>query len=423
MRENLKKVVIIICICAAIVAAMLFGLYKIFVTPEVIVGLALNNAIEDIAKSTDFFANTDEKEVVQRVMKNGGKAEMNISISESALLDGVSAQVTSNSDGSCAVTEINVNEYLTLMAYKDDERILINTPLFNGGFEIQTENMETAIADSVFADKIVASPETLAAPTVIRYITGGAGIAGLDIKELKAVADNIEIKRSGRGSVLTGGKTRKADEYTAHITSDDMGIIIDVLKKYGKEYRITEADMENILQGLRTDCDVTFKIRSFELYEVCIATPEGKKTISFTGEKNQFDNMTYYENDDLKNSVKRYHDRRGNNITETITVGDKTVLSIDTNIDKTEIRIGSGENPFVMFISGKNAGDYYVSCQSLEFGLEDRFMITSDLYLTEVYDEDFAFDKSGEYVNLFTITQDAWAAVSGVLMEGVKLFR
>lgn len=420
MKQQLKKVIIIICACVAILAGVLFGMYKIFVTPKVIVGLALNNAKEGITKSTEFFIDSDEKELIQRIRKNGGKTEMNITVSESSFLEGASAEITSNSDGTCAVTEIKFNDYLTLETYKDAERILINTPLFSGGFEVKLDDIEEAIVNSIFKDKIVSSPSAMASSAVLAFMAGDAEV---DFDMLKSIASGTDIKKSGKATVIIGSETKKADEYTAHIASEDMDRIINILKAYGKELGIEEADMENSLQSIRTDCDIAFKIKNFELYEICITTAESEKTIAFTGDKNQFDTIVYYENDDTKNAVRRYHDQRGNNITEEITVGEKTVLSIDKNIDKTEVRVGSGEYPFVISVSGKNVGDHSLSYQNLEFGLEDRFMITSDLYVSEDYDADFAFDKSGEYIDLFSITQDAWSAVSGVLTQGIKIFQ
>ncbi len=421
-----KKTLLVICACIVLFFGVLFGLYKIIVTPKVIVGLALNNAMEDIAKTTDFFVDSDEKEVVERVIKNGGSLTMNSTVLKSKYIEGAEATITSNSDGVCSVTEIEFNEYLKIETYKDAERILVSTPLFGGGFEIKLEDLEGAIENSVFRDKTEASPETMAASAVVAYISEGVSAEKFyshNMEELQAITDSVKVEKNGKSSVMTGSKTKKADEYTVHLSRDDMDSIVAMLKAYVTGFGIDEANAEAVLSSLVDECDIVFKIKNLELYEICINTSGTERVIAFTGTGNRFDSIFYYENDDIENAVKRYHDRRGNNITEKISVGDKTVLFVERGKDKTDIRIGSGSNPFVISASGKNVGDYYFSYRSFEFGIEDRFIITSDLYVSEDYDEEFSFDKSGEYIDLFGMTESDWKAVSGVLLSGINLFK
>lgn len=420
--DNKRKVLMLISAVIVALFFVVFALYKIFVTPKVIVGLALNNAKNNIIQSVDFFTDMDEKDVVQRIMKKGGKTEMDITVSKSAFFEGINASVVSNSDLKSTVTEINLYSKFKIDVYKDKEHLLINTPIPGGNFEVKLDNMDEEISNSVFRDDVIKSDEAMMASGVVSFVSGGLNnINKLD--EIKNIIMDIDIEKGKSENILIGSKTQKANVYIAHLKSEDMDKIISMLKAYCEDkLGIRKKYLEKVLNGLSTDCDVKFKIKNFKLYEINIETPDNKeRTISFTGEKNMFDNIIYYENGDVKNAVRRHHNRRGNMITEKITIGDDIGLNVKKTNRDMEIQIGSDDKTFIINASGKKIGDNCISYDTIDFGLEDKFIIMAqNVNFYEKYDEDFSFGKARHYINLFKIGEREWNTTSRFITESIN---
>lgn len=429
--DRKKKILFAAGLLIAGLLVLAFVLYKIFVTPKVVVGLALNNAKKDLTQSMEYFVDENEKEIIQYIRKNGGKTEMDFEISKSGILEGVQASVVSNSDGRCSVSEINFNSLFSVETYKDNEQLLINTPIPGGHFKIEFENIDEEAKKSVFGDKIFSSPETVASPGVLALVTGEIGTEdffGRNYNELKKI--KYDVKKSGTGKVLIGNKTERADIYTVHIEKKDMERLVGLIKKYCAEFGIQENTVGKVLKGMNSDCDVEFKIRNFRIYEVKLRLSESTvKTAAFTGEENSFDSIVCYENDDIKNALRRHHEKSGNKISEEITLGDNLLFSFEKELNNTELCIGSGKNPFVIRTNGKNIGNNYIEYDDLEFGIEDKFMISSRIRLSKEYDEDFSFAKADKYIPIFGVSEREWNALSGFAggvadtLKNFKLFQ
>ena len=59
--------------------------------------------------------------------------------------------------------------------------------------------------------------------------------------------------------------------------------------------------------------------------------------------------------------------------------------------------------------------------EGFEIGVDGLLTLEGTLDIYDDYDEDFSFSKSGDYVDILSISNEEWQAVSGTFISGLKL--
>ena len=441
MSSRLKTVIICICAAAVVIAGALFGIYKYFVTPQRMVLLSLMDVKEELGES---FSYLDESgfEDIKDFFSEGGKLDSELVMTDSIFNDGMKVNFTANKDESCAVSDLTFNDKFDFKIYKDSSQVYINTPLFGGGFKIPVRTFAQEWNSSIFKD-IVTLPQSYGAAGVIKDFVLENYDAENFVKssgaDIKALAESIEIEKTGTAAVMEGSKTKRAAEYTAHITKQQAESFIDILLRYieksgygsQKLEAIAEASaltkdevvaaLENELKGFASDMDIVLKIDGTELREVVIKADRTDYTAAFEGEKNRFDMISFYVNGDTQNAWRRVKSGNSGNTSDKISKGGTTYFTFETYPDGFDMRLNYGDTEaYIIAYDIKELGAV-TEVEGFKIGIEGLMTLKGTLDIYDDYDEDFSFSKSGDYVDILSISSEEWQAVSGTFISGLKL--
>ncbi|MGN0164141.1 MAG: hypothetical protein ACI4EA_11275 [Candidatus Ornithomonoglobus sp.] len=424
-----KKATIIISVCAgaALIAGGMYGIYRHFVTPEKIVALSLINAKNDAEKTFKYF-DDDEKEIFEDFLDDGGKLEADFTVSDSAVLSGMSFSVRSNSDGKCTISEIGLENGMTLEAYKDRERLYVNMPIFSGGFEIPVADFAEKWNASIFKD-IVTIPESNPVKAykliddkkenIVRNIYSQAS-------EVTDIRDTFNISEAGGAKVIVNGKTKQAKEYEMYLTKACYDGLTDIFIESisgNPEDEKTVEYIKSVLQKNTEDNVIRLRLIGTQLREIETegVTSNTKNTIAFRGAGNPFDEIIYYKNDDVQNAVRRVHNSSSGRLSENIYFGESGSLTFEegSSMIKAKLSLDGWNASFNAY--GKKVTDDKVAYDNAELAVDGICTLSGSFSVSDEYDRDFSFNKSGQYVNLLEIGQDEWEAVTDTLLKGISI--
>lgn len=422
MSRNLKTAIICICVSVAVIAAGLFTLYKCFVTPERILQLAFIQTGKNITQSFDIFS-INEKELIDDMRERGLRTELSFTAENIPLIDGKEISVTSDSDTVCSVTEFDMNG-VSLLAYKDKERLLINTPLFDGGFEIPMAELSKEWNESIFKDIIEVSQQYTGKNALSDFVRGKFEF-GVYAQPISAIFSDITeknpVEKKGSTVVMTGSKTRYANAYTIKVTKEDaerflLAVPADYAAGVENSPERTK-EIQKYFKSLADDYEITIKVLKNEIREIEIKNSDGEtKTIALKGEKNPFDIIEFYKNGDTKSSVRRVHTRSGGSVYEKIYLSDKEIFSLENNANDIKLRFDNDIVNIDMNAYGKNVTEDSIYLSDIELSINETFNISGQCMVSEKYDRDFSFEKSGRYINILDISEEEWEIVTNSLL-------
>lgn len=422
-----KKVIAIVSAAAGIVVvgAGLFGIYRHFVTPERVIALSVMNLHEAFDEAFDYIDDEDA-DIIKDYVKDGGKLALNMTLETDGPLGGMPVSLTANSDGRCTVTDIKLYDEMEFSVYKDDEQTLINTPLFGGGFSIDNDELaekcRMAVYGMEYGGAYATSDSILAGFVTDRYSVSDYIAYGSE--ELKAAVAELDIRHTGHGNVMIGGSTKRASTYSVHVSSEAAKRFVSVLADYiCMTDGVGETEHDEIMAAFgEIDVDMVFRVRGNMLREIFVAADGyDEYTVAFCGEGNPFDQIAVYKNGDTRNAVRRTLTGSGGKYSDEVKVGDTTVFTAEYGKDSVSARLDIEGTVITASAEGKTGTDESISFDKAELSVNDSFTLTGGLTLSEEYDEDFGFSKSGEYVDLLSISDEDWAAVSGTLVSALEL--
>ncbi|MGN1115913.1 MAG: hypothetical protein ACI4TH_05050 [Candidatus Ornithomonoglobus sp.] len=431
-----KKATAAIAVCAGavIIAGGLFGIYKHFVTPDKIVALSLINAKRDAEKTIEYF-DTAEKEIMEDFFEDGGKFEADFMVSDSAVLDGMSFSVKSNSDGDCTVSEIGIENGLTIETYKDSKQIYINMPIFKGGFEIPVADFAQKWNTSIFKD-IVSMPNDYSMSGIAAgFVAGKYSVDEIKDNYGRYIKDEVyqmlcknPINQNGSAAVMVGNKIKKAKVYTTKIDKGTAeALLVDIAADYIQKTN-NEQDAQKV-QKLRDmfasyadDYVLSFKIANMTLREINLKnTADDSWTIALEGIDNPFDIIVCYKDDNIQDAVRRVHNSNDNELSESIYFGENGRLIFEESSSMLNVKLSLDDWDMDFNAYGRAVTDDKISYDSAELTVDGICTLSGSFSVSDEYDRDFSFNKSGQYVNLLEIGQDEWEAVTGTLLKGIEL--
>lgn len=441
MSSRLKALCIGLLAGIIVIAGVLFGVYKYFVTPQRIVLLSLMDVKEEIENSFSYMDEGGIKEI-RDYFEEGGKIESELEMSDSVFNDGVNISFSANSDENCTVSDVKFNDKFEFEIYKDSSQIYINTPLFSGGFSIPVNSFYQEWNRSVFKD-MAALPDTYGLSGVIYdFISGNydaEDFAKSCGKDIAALAGEIKVEKTGTAAVMEGSRKKRAGEYTAELTKEQaeqfMELLTEYINKSGYGSKKLEdiaaasgitkdealANLESELKSAASDMDIIFKIDGMQLRELVVNIGTNSYTAAFEGEKNQFDMISLYINGDTQNAWRRVKSSGNGTFTDKITKGGTTYFTFENNTDGFDIRLDyDGINIYIDAHSMKELGNV-TEFDGFEIGLEGIVTLTGCLKVYDEYDEDFSFSKSGDYVDILSIGSEEWQIVSETFVKGLEL--
>lgn len=441
MNKTLKTILIAVGVSALIIGSGLFGVYKYFVTPNRTLMLSLLNMRSDIEKSFNYISD-DEKEIFEDITESGGKLELNAELEKLSYLENVPVNLTMNSDKSCTVTSINLYDKFNIDVYKDKTQLLINTPLFSsGGFSIPVAGFKNAWNSSIFKDMWTVSQTYATGDILLDFAKGNLSLKGFyssQADNFMPLINNIEVKKDGTSKVMIEDKTKNSKRYTAHISKSDVDAFITCFTDffaqtpYGKQklesfasaYGISQEEaVSKIFEKLfsnTTDFDITFKICDNKIREIFVELADGRTyTVAFSGGNNVFDTVSYYKDGDVSNAVKRVKNKSHNTASDTISIAGKNVLALNTSDNGFDFKLDSDYASLTIEASGKQENDYSISFDDISININDLIVLNGSCLITEDYDENFSFNKSGEYVNLLGISQQEWEQISSSILKAL----
>lgn len=428
-----KKGTVIVSVCAGltVLAVGMFGIYKHFVTPERIVALTMINAAKDAEKSLNFCIDEDEAEVISKVVKKGGKTELNFDVSNSLLFDGASFSITGMSNGRETVSKININDIITLDAYKNNEKILINLPLM-GGIEIPMNDFAKQWNSSIFKD-IITLPESGDSPAAVAGTA--AGIIGLAYTDNEFTAElgrivkkNLErnpIKKTGTKSVVAGNKSERAKVYRTRADKECVDEIKELVQRAAQS--MIEKDnaqlAEQINESLNGEYELEFAIDDFTLRELNIISDTGDVyTVALEGRGNVFSNVALYKNNDTGNAVRRTHIENSGGIVEEITAGQNN-FRLENSVTSMKAKLSADGWDTELTIAHKNVTDDSVSYSGVELNLGGVCTLSGDITMTDEKAENLSFNIASNYINLLEISPNQWERLVDIILKGVGLFK
>lgn len=429
-----KKTTAIIAVCAgaAVVAAGLFGIYRHYVTPGRIVALSLIDAKKNAERSLEYF-DDDETEILEDYREEGGRFDADFTVSGAAPLDGMSFKVLSNSDSRCAVTDIGINDALTVTAYKDRERLYINMPLFKGGYEIPVADFAEKWNTSIFKDMAELPGSLSAAGIAAGFVSGKYSAEELirsgGLRErLRDILEKNPVERNGSSAVTVDGRTRRARVYTLRIDrAAAESLLLDCFAGYilaasENDDRAAAERLRGALAEYADDYELSFLTDGMTLRAVRLAAAGGGSyTAAFEGKGNPFDTVVCYRDDDTRNALRRVHAAGSGKLSENIYFGQSASLTFEETPTMLSAKLLCGGEEFSLNAYGKRVTDDAVTFESAELSLDGICGLSGSFSISDEYDRDFAFNKEGQYVNLLEVSREEWEAVCDTLIKGIEL--
>ena len=434
MISKKTTVIIAVCAAAAVIAGGMYGIYRHFVTPDRIVALSIINAVNDAEKSLGYF-DDDEKEILEDFLDDGGKLEADFTISDSAVLNGMSFSVKSNSDGNCTVSEIGLENGMTLETYKDRERIYVNMPVFKGGFEVPVADFAKKWNASIFKN-IVSMPEECTVGSIAAgFFTGKysaddfADAYGERLKsEVQQILYKNPIKKNGSAAVTIDNKTKRAKVYTLKIDRASAQTLLDEFAAdyiwYANDYKCDLQPLQDMFAEYADDYELSFMLDGVTMRELELKNSAGESlTAAFEGKGNPFDVIVCYKNDDVENAVRRVHNNSGGRLSENIYFGKNGSFTLEESRSMLSAKMIFNDLDASFNAYGKTVTEDKISFDNAELKLDGICSLNGSLSVSDEYDRDFSFSKAGQYVNLLEIGQDEWEAVTNTLLNGIKKAR
>ena len=427
MGTKKRIIIVFVVVGAAVICGGLFGIYKYFVTPERVIALSLMNVSEKLDSVFDHAEKTDI-DIFRDYMKNGGKLTISGESVNSQLFDGMTVDITVNSDGSCSVADIALYDKMDFKVYKDDEQLLVETPLFNGGFSVPVSNFAEEWNSSIFGN-IVQAPDKYSATSIARRALKGDYSLSEFISsykdDLKTALNEVEFKENGRVNVIINNDTERANAYGAHLNRNAAEKFVSAAADYICKTDGADSEAYQKIMGSfavpEEGIDIVFKVKDLLLRELEIIIEDNKYTLALTGESEPFDDITVYKNDDTVNAVRRSVNGSDGVFTDNISVGGTTVFTVEGSADGYDVRYSMDDMTFDLSAHGKTAVDGSLSFSDVMINVNDVFELDGSLTVSNEYDDDFGFTKSGEYIDLLNMTEDEWEAVSGTMMAALGL--
>ena len=425
---------------AAAAAAALFGIYKYFVTPQRVVLLSAANMIE-VSGNAFGYIDKNESDILRRYKETGGKTDLSFTVSSDTFTDGMPVRISSNSDGDCSVTDITLYDDYTFKIYKDDKQLLINTPLFDGGFSMPAKNLIKKWNGSVFSNIYTFSQNAETAELLKGFTDGSYSVSEFitDNDELAAAVNEIEIEENGKSKITIENKTENADVYILHISEEISENLIASLAEYicgthtgsamlsdaavsdgisvSEEKQRLSDMLRSVLGG---EYDITLKIKDLKIREADIKKGGTVHTIAFRGKKNIFSDIMIYKNGDVRNALRRVVTGSNGDFTDTVSLGDYNIYTADSSRNGVDISVGNSSDIIDIKASGKTIGDRMLSFSNVEINTGNGVSITGSAKFSNDYDTDFGFTKTGEYIDLLGITSEDLEAVSDTILTSLK---
>lgn len=439
MKKGAKTAIAAVAVGAAVVALGLFCIYKHFVTPQRIVLLSCMNLKDDIDSAFDYL-NEDEYGIIDDYVSDGGKITTDLTVTGESALKGMDLSISSNRDEQCTVTDISLYDKLNFSVYKDSSSILINTPLFSGGFSLPVYNFISEWNDSIFGSMLPIQEGSGFETSAMNFITGGYDISefvNFGGDDLKNILSSIEIKKNGKAAVMVDRNTKKATEYTLSVDEDKAKAILELFANYAAEKSNEEIEafaadngiskddaveeFKNGIVSMARSTELKFRIDNLTLRELSVVTDEYEYTLALSGEKNPFDSMAFYKDGDVQNAIRRSVSGNNGVFRDSISMGDTTVFTIDSKADSTDIRLNYDGITADISAYGKTLTEDTISFENIEMHLNDMVTLEGSFSISDVYDSDFSFNKSGEYIDILNIGEDEWKAVSGTVIKALEL--
>lgn len=439
MKKGAKTAIAAVAVGAAVVALGLFCVYKHFVTPERIVLLSCMNLKDDIDSAFDYL-NEDEYGIIDAYLSEGGKITTDLTVTGESALKGMDVSISSNRDEQCAVTDISLYDKLNFSVYKDSSSFLINTPLFGGGFSLPVYNFVSEWNGSIFGAMLPIKESSGFETLAMNFITGGYDISefvnyGGD--DLKNILSGIEIKKNGKVSVMVDRNTKKASEYTLFIDEDKAKAIFELFANYAAEKSNGEIEVfasdtgiskddavkefKNGIISMARSTELRFRIDNLTLRELSVVTDGHEYTLALSGEKNPFDSIAFYKDGDVQNAIRRSVSGSSGVFRDSVSKGDTTVFTIDSKADSADIRLNFDGITADISAYGKTVTDDAISFENVEMHFNDMVTLEGNFSISDVYDSDFSFNKSGEYIDILNIGEEEWEAVSGTVIKALEL--
>ena len=413
MSRVLRNVLIVIGGLLAALLLVFFVLYKIFVTPQVKFQLALNNAAEDLSESFDIFTDDDEEDLIEYVLKSGGKSTYNMTLTKSPLFEGSSAVLTTEGNADESVSKLEFNSLISLDIYADKSNVLINLPVFDGGLKIPYGE-SLALSDSDMTG-----------------LYGFLTLNNIDSDFFKSKKPELvdfimqaDIKKNGSDKVKVGDSTKKADVYEIKLTEDDMIKLSQIIESY-LSAKQTESDTEilNTLTEFAKNNTIYLKIRNYNLYEIGI-TGKDNHTVSFSAGANQFNSITYSVNGTAQITREKTSDK--DSLTDVITLNGKQLLSLKREDGESSLAYDNGKTKVIINATGMNVSKDRLSYDNVKFSFGDNFVISGEYSLRKRTETTaLNFSNTGKYLDVSNLVPDEWAGISDTitdLFENIPFF-
>ena len=427
MGTKKKTVIIAAAAGAAVICAGLFGIYKYFVTPERVVALSLMNTYEKLDGAFDY-TDTNDINILKDCAENGGKLIFNAETDDSTLFGGMPVELTVNSDGTCSVSDVSLYDKINFSIYKDDEQLLVNTPLFGGGFYVPVKGFAQEWGSSIFGNIVQLPDEYDPAEIVWKTVSGEYSLSEFLSShgdELQALLNGVSVEKSGKVNVMIDNGTKRADSYTASIGKDEADRFVSAVVDYiCEEEGADDARRQKIAESLTVPEDginIVFKVKDLMLREAEITIGENKYTAALSGESDPFDDITLYKNDNVTNALRRSVSGSNGVFADKISIGDTTVFTIEGSADGYDIRYSMDGITFDLSAHEKAADEVSLSFSDVSVNFNDLIKLNGTLNVSNEYDSDFGFTRSGEYVDLLNITEEEWEAVSGTMLSALEI--
>ncbi len=421
MSRVLRNVLLVIGSSIAALLLVFFVLYKIFVTPQVKFQLALKNAAEDLSESFDIFTDDDEEDLIEYVLKSGGKSTYNMTLTKSPLFEGAALSLDTVGNAASSVTKLNFGNNMSLDMYKTDSEILINIPLYNGGLKIPLNTTPSDWDNSALKGAYDTFPHFKQTP-IMKYFKDNDincyEFFKLNKKALALWVRNIQATKEYKDSVNIGGKTKKADVYIFNITPNDADALSQIVLNYLERSGKTEnGDIKALVSDFAHNNDILFKVRGSNIYGMEIVNSEGDDvTLEFSGKGNPFNTVSYYKNGDKASAMVRNRRRNSNKLIDTITQNDSEILRLERTKSLTSLKYNYGSSNIEITANDTDFDENALACSDLDVKIGDSFAASGRYTLTRRSKaEKVDFEKSGEYIDISTMPLPDWEAVSNSL--------
>ena len=421
MSRVLRNVLIVIGGLLAALLLVFFVLYKIFVTPQVKFQLALNNAAEDFSESFEIFTDDDEEDLIEYVLKSGGKSTYNMTLTKSPLFEGAALSLDTVGNAASSVTKLNFGNNVSLDMHKTDSEILINVPLYNGGLKIPLNTAPSDWDNSAFKGAYDALPHFKQSP-IMKYFKDNDincyEFFKVNKKALALWVRNIQVTKEYRDSVNIGGKTKKADVYIFNITPNDADTLSQIVLNYLERSGKTEnGDIKALVSDFAHNNDILLKVRGNNIYGMEIVNSEGDDiTLEFSGKGNPFNTVSYYKNGDKASAIVRNRKKNSNKLIDTITQNDSEILRLERTKSLTSLKYNYGSSNIEITANDIDFDENSLVCSDLDVKIGDSFAVSGRYTLTRRSKaEKVDFEKSGEYIDISTMPLPDWEAVSNSL--------